>query len=74
MSKTLVSHVPAKDLMADDAFKMAGQMYCITNVRKNDFGDRIVTFYPLTGFHHPIKDQHMLIVPKRTMFKVYNRQ
>lgn len=63
------TQVKVIDLMADDYFKLAGQIYRIVRVVKNAFGDRVIEFYPVAG-----KSRHStLIMPKKAYFKIYNQ-
>lgn len=67
----IISHVPANMLTNYDRFKMAGQMYMIDEVRRNAFDERVVRFHPIFGRQI---SSHTMIVPKNTMFKVYNQK
>jgi len=69
--KIRTSHVPASALMEEDRFKMAGQMYRVMNVTTNAYDQKVIRFYSV--FNHR-GDVATMIVPRRTMFKVYNRR
>lgn len=60
--------VLAKKLMQDDRFRMAGQLYRISDVAFNDYGDRIIWAYPVDRQSHCLT----LIVGRSARFKIYN--
>lgn len=63
------SHVRAKDLNTHDAFKMGGEMYSILAAQEDSWGFVIVHARPIFGF---LEQSIQMIVPKKTVFKVYN--
>jgi len=63
------SHIPATMLMNYDRFKMGGQMYMIDSVARNAYDERVIHAHPIFG--RKVKTI-TIIVPKDTMFKVYN--
>ena len=72
--KFTTRHVKAKRLMADDWFKMAGRMYRIAQVQKNMYNCRIITFYPVHPEPYEPPTFSTLIVPKNTVFKIWNQK
>jgi len=56
-------------LMNYDRFKMAGQMYMIDSVRRNAYDERVIEAHPIFGRKTKTVK---LIVPRDSMFKVYN--
>ena len=58
----------AQHVMEDDRFKMGGQMYRIADTSPNLYNEVIIWAYPVEDS----TETTTLIVPKKTLFKIYN--
>jgi hypothetical protein len=65
-----ISHRIAKDLMVDDKFKMAGQMYQVSDTSPNVYGEQILWIHPLGDSD----DQSQIITKRTTPFKIYTQK
>lgn len=61
----------ASKLMVDDHFKMGGRKYQIEKIVTNDHNQKVLHVRPTRGQRRPVT---MLIVPRSTIFKVYNQK
>ena len=64
--------VTADGLMTDDHFKMAGNMYRITSVHTNDYGEMVLHFYPIDKKKRRDKIA-TLIIRQKAPFIIYNQ-
>jgi hypothetical protein len=71
MTLYTTSYSLAQNLLADDRFKMGGEMYRIVTVGNDGNNDVVISFYPLADRH---QFQHVLTTPQHTTFKIYNQK
>lgn len=65
--------ITASRLMADDKFKVAGQMYIVTDVETAYGGRLSISFEPLVD-KDTIKQRYAMYVPTHMKLKIYNKR